>query len=116
MTDPQTDPESPESPEVPEPDPLAPDSDGLLPPFSDSKYLKASRAADGCDTFAARVQAVCWALGATYSDDLRRRVALADAVNTGIRVDRNLTVNTDHVTDAALEQAVQALIPPEPEA
>lgn len=106
----------PETPEGTDPDPLAPDSDGLVPPLSDSKYLRASRAAEGCDTFAARVQAVCWGLGATYSDELRRRVALTDAVNAGIRVDRNLTVNTDQVTDAALETAVTALIPPEPEA
>lgn len=98
---------------APEPDPVR-DADGLIPPYSTSSLLRAVRAADGDDLFAARVRAACWQQAVPYTDDLRQRVALDPTVNAGIRVDRHGTVSTSNVTDDAILTAVAAHAPTEP--
>lgn len=103
------------APEVPIPDPLAPDEEGLVPPFVESSLLRAMRAAEGCESFAFRVEMACWQEGVGYTTEIRRKVAMAPAVNANVRVDRNNTVSTTRVTDDAIITAVQALKPVEAE-
>lgn len=95
-------------------DPLAPDEEGLVPPYVDSDLLKGMRAADGCDAFAFRVQGACLMNGIPYTDDLRRAVAFQPDVLAGIRVDKNSTVSTVRVTDTAILNAVETQRPQEP--
>ncbi len=100
------------APEVPIPDPLAPDEEGLVPPFVESSLLRAMRAAEGCEAFAFRVEMACWQEGVEYTSEVRRKVALNPIINALVRVDRNNTVSTTRVTDTAIIEAVQALKPP----
>lgn len=75
--------------------------------LAESVLWRASRLAEGDDWFAQRVEAACWAIGAEYSPEVRRRVALDPGVNGAALVTEDGTVDSSMVPDAPIVAAVE---------
>lgn len=73
----------------------------------ESVLWRASRLAEGDDWFAQRVEAACWGVGADYSTEVRRRVALDPDVNSAAQISEDGTVDSSMVPDAPIMAAVE---------